>query len=603
MWPFGFQFRYPYTDFHQLNSDWIIEHMKQLEAAVKAFMKNWSNPVLASSYTDFVDRKLIYLYTGDEVGYQKNYWYYFDQDTNEWTAGGLYGSAVVDDEFSNESLNAVQNRVVSKLAVFVTPQMFGAEGDGIHDDTEAFTEALSYDNVFIPEGDYLITNTIPVYSNCIRCVNAKITFNPAAWKREVFYVYSDDTFYMEGLHVNASNLAAMGINFDKNANAAELESLKITGCSFRNMQNLTTAVNSAGIFVNRKNLNTDISNNVITEIRRNTGNPGVIASVAIHVNDIMGSCSIHGNNISGVYYDSTNMTDADGIQTFVHTDAFVPGVNVDIYGNDIRNCQGRFIKIQGETALAHDNTCSNDGIEIMESFVAIDAQTGKGDINNNIVNITNCTGGYRTIMVKVSGHVQANNYIYGNVTGNKFYSNILVPYVIQCYSLSNKKNSFHILDNVMHNFTNGILIAGDAPNTLRDDVIILGNSFYDYTRGYLVQNTLENDSNLYILSGYNTGSHEDNNIYETVIVPSSVTAYQDVLKTIADAVDNNGPKIIKVIWTGHEQTYAMYSNYDNSTAYQITWYRNDRIYTQVYTGSAYYTYEFDSVATLPDPTV
>ena len=52
----------------------------------------------------------------------------------------------------------------AKLATpFVTPQMFGAKGDGVTDDTQAFKNALSAsDNVFVPMGTYLITDTLDI---------------------------------------------------------------------------------------------------------------------------------------------------------------------------------------------------------------------------------------------------------------------------------------------------------------------------------------------------------------------------------------------------------------------------------------------------------
>lgn len=52
----------------------------------------------------------------------------------------------------------------AKLAVpFVTPQMYGAKGDGVTDDTQAFKQALSAsDNVFVPMGTYLITDTLDI---------------------------------------------------------------------------------------------------------------------------------------------------------------------------------------------------------------------------------------------------------------------------------------------------------------------------------------------------------------------------------------------------------------------------------------------------------
>lgn len=45
----------------------------------------------------------------------------------------------------------------------VTPQMYGAVGDGVTDDTAAFETALSEnDNVFVPEGNYLLTRALDI---------------------------------------------------------------------------------------------------------------------------------------------------------------------------------------------------------------------------------------------------------------------------------------------------------------------------------------------------------------------------------------------------------------------------------------------------------
>ena len=48
------------------------------------------------------------------------------------------------------------------LSVFVTPQMFGAKGDGTTDDTAAFKECFKHTNIFIPAGAYIISDTIDV---------------------------------------------------------------------------------------------------------------------------------------------------------------------------------------------------------------------------------------------------------------------------------------------------------------------------------------------------------------------------------------------------------------------------------------------------------
>ena len=46
----------------------------------------------------------------------------------------------------------------TELSVFVTPEMFGAIGDGVADDTEALKQCLLQDNPVYLSGNYKITN-------------------------------------------------------------------------------------------------------------------------------------------------------------------------------------------------------------------------------------------------------------------------------------------------------------------------------------------------------------------------------------------------------------------------------------------------------------
>ena len=61
---------------------------------------------------------------------------------------------------------ASENYVTEKvkpLQIYVTPQMYGAKGDGVTDDTQAFKDALAAsDNIFLPNGNYLITDTLDI---------------------------------------------------------------------------------------------------------------------------------------------------------------------------------------------------------------------------------------------------------------------------------------------------------------------------------------------------------------------------------------------------------------------------------------------------------
>lgn len=52
---------------------------------------------------------------------------------------------------------------IKDTLAYVTPQMYGAVGDGVTDDTNAFKRALAEnDNVFVPDGNYLITEGLDI---------------------------------------------------------------------------------------------------------------------------------------------------------------------------------------------------------------------------------------------------------------------------------------------------------------------------------------------------------------------------------------------------------------------------------------------------------
>lgn len=101
MWPF----KYPYTNFHELNLDWMLEKVKQNSDALK-------------QVPGLIDKKI-----GDLL--------------------------------------------VSIDSQFVTPQMFGAKADGVTDDTDSIESAISASNfVFLPQGTYKISRAITLPYAC-----------------------------------------------------------------------------------------------------------------------------------------------------------------------------------------------------------------------------------------------------------------------------------------------------------------------------------------------------------------------------------------------------------------------------------------------------
>lgn len=83
----------------------------------------------------------------------------------------------VDPYLSAISTNPVQNKVITaefnslseeiaNYKNYVTPQMYGAIGDGVTDDTEAIQRSIDENKtIFFPEGIYKVTGAIKVYAN------------------------------------------------------------------------------------------------------------------------------------------------------------------------------------------------------------------------------------------------------------------------------------------------------------------------------------------------------------------------------------------------------------------------------------------------------
>lgn len=65
---------------------------------VSIVQQSISTPLSASTADKMTDTSRIYVYTGDETGYNNGYWYYYDG--SEWLAGGVYNAVTVQTDAS-----------------------------------------------------------------------------------------------------------------------------------------------------------------------------------------------------------------------------------------------------------------------------------------------------------------------------------------------------------------------------------------------------------------------------------------------------------------------------------------------------------------------
>ena len=64
-----------------------------------AIMGQIGSPYVATSISQMTDKTRVYVYYGEESGYIKGNWYYWNANTSAWTSGGKYNSeGIVTDE-------------------------------------------------------------------------------------------------------------------------------------------------------------------------------------------------------------------------------------------------------------------------------------------------------------------------------------------------------------------------------------------------------------------------------------------------------------------------------------------------------------------------
>lgn len=86
-------------------------HAADAKAVGDALVQMRSNisspPLMAATAAEMVNTKKIYVYTGNEAGYNHGYWYYYDN--SQWKAGGIYSAVTVEDELRTLVNNAVDD--------------------------------------------------------------------------------------------------------------------------------------------------------------------------------------------------------------------------------------------------------------------------------------------------------------------------------------------------------------------------------------------------------------------------------------------------------------------------------------------------------------
>ena len=157
---------FPYSNFHELNLGWFLTRFRQL-------LNDWG-----------VFEETVNQYMEDIEAAWIEQQQKFDNINDAWEAMKLW----IEDYFENLDLQQEVNNyfdemmqqgtlapeIASYLSVYVTPEMFGAVGDGVADDTQAWQDAVDTGKNVVATSDTYKCGTITVTEDItIDCRNAK----------------------------------------------------------------------------------------------------------------------------------------------------------------------------------------------------------------------------------------------------------------------------------------------------------------------------------------------------------------------------------------------------------------------------------------------
>lgn len=306
---------------------------------------------------------------------------------------------------------------------------YGAVGDGTTDDRTAINLAFQTcfnaggGTVFFPAGTYYISDYIgnTDYAGNTQTINISvlgesgtvINCNPSVYGNRAIDLRFQDApiIKVKNLYVNCNTKVAAGIDCSSvtSIQIAEVDSCEVWNCHGVNNASVTTSVSPISISSSAWSYTARVTNCVVQNVTRDkTG----LACQAIVVTDFT-SAYVANNSIKDVKHDGTDRTNADGIVVFSQQNGSgnYQKSTATVINNHIRNCEGRFIKLQTNgSALVEGNYMSLAGsLDLIDNWRGVDSQVGDATVTNNTIRIgTGWTGGTSSSMFTMQPPTLAN---------------------------------------------------------------------------------------------------------------------------------------------------------------------------------------------------
>lgn len=153
LWPFN---KYPGTDYETFNWEWVLGTVKTYTQKVDDFIENiidtWDNfrGYITDTWNDFKDWT-----TGEIDQMHDDFATYVNVTAGALNTGAIANGAITKPKINTAFLQEIEN-------AYVTPEMYGAAGDGVTDDTTAVQAAINSGNNVYLKSAYKITTALTV---------------------------------------------------------------------------------------------------------------------------------------------------------------------------------------------------------------------------------------------------------------------------------------------------------------------------------------------------------------------------------------------------------------------------------------------------------